>query len=46
VRPARLVLSDASVADILEQGDWYVEQSGETLAKRWEKAVTKGVECG
>jgi toxin ParE1/3/4 len=43
VSAARLVLSDASVADILEQGDWYVDQSGETLAKRWEKAVTKAV---
>ena len=43
MRAARLVLSDASVADILEQGDWYVGQSGETLAKRWEKAVTKAV---
>ena len=43
MRPAELVLSDASVADIPEQGDWYVDQSGETLAKRWEKAVTKAV---
>ena len=36
----RLVLSDAAVADILEQSDWYQEQSGDKLAKRWESAVT------
>lgn len=36
----RLVLSDAAVADILEQAEWYGEQSGEELAERWEKAVT------
>ncbi len=36
----RLVLSDAAVSDILEQSDWYVEQSGKPLARRWEKAVT------
>lgn len=39
----RLVLSDAAIADILEQADWYVAQSGEALAKRWEKAVTAAV---
>ena len=39
----RLVLSDAAVADILEQADWYGAQSGQTLAKRWEKAVTSAV---
>jgi toxin ParE1/3/4 len=43
VKAARLVLSDAAVADILEQADWYVAQSGERLAKRWEKAVTNAV---
>jgi plasmid stabilization system protein ParE len=40
VKPARLVLSDAAVADILEQADWYIAQSGQALAERWEKAVT------
>ena len=30
----RIVLSDAAVADILEQSDWYEEKSGEKLAKR------------
>jgi toxin ParE1/3/4 len=43
VKPPRLVLSDASVADILEQADWYVAQSGKTLANRWEKPVTNVV---
>ena len=36
----RLVLSDAAVADILEQADWYMAQSGVALAKRWETAIT------
>ena len=39
----RIVLSDAEVADILEQSDWYQEQSGDRLAKRWESAVTSAV---
>ena len=30
----RIVLSDAAVADILEESDWYQEQSGDKLAKR------------
>jgi toxin ParE1/3/4 len=40
VKALHLTLSDAAVADILEQYEWYEEQSGEKLAKRWEKAVT------
>ena len=43
MKSPRLVLSDAAVADILEQTDWYAAQSGESLAKRWEKAVTAAV---
>ena len=43
MRKPRLVLSDAAAADILEQADWYVAQSGEALAKRWENAVTAAV---
>jgi len=43
VKKARLVLSDAAVADILEQADWYMAQSGEALVQRWEKAVTSAV---
>src|SRR2546430_12415696 len=40
VKKLRLALSEAAAADIVEQADWYEEQSGPTLAKRWEKAVT------
>ena len=43
MKQARLVLSDAAVADILEQADWYIAQSGQALAERWEKAVTSAV---
>jgi plasmid stabilization system protein ParE len=43
VKRTRIVLSDAVVADILEQSDWYQEQSGDKLAKRWERAVTSAV---
>ena len=38
-----LVFSDAAVADILEQADWYAAQSGVRLAKRWERAVDSAV---
>ena len=41
--PPKLVFSDAAAADILEQSEWYLVQSGEALAKRWEKAVTGAV---
>jgi toxin ParE1/3/4 len=40
VKAPHLTLSDAAVADILEQSEWYEKQAGEKLAKRWEKAVT------
>jgi toxin ParE1/3/4 len=43
VKKSPLVLSDAAIADILEQADWYVAQSGQALARRWEKAVTAAV---
>ena len=39
----RLVFSDAAIADILEQSEWYAVQSGRTLARRWEKAVQSAV---
>ncbi|HEX8814961.1 MAG TPA: type II toxin-antitoxin system RelE/ParE family toxin [Terriglobales bacterium] len=39
----RLVLSDAAMADILDQADWYATQSGPLLGQRWEKAVTSAV---
>lgn len=34
----RLVFSDAAIADILEQGEWYAAQSGERLARRLGKS--------
>lgn len=40
MRPRQIVLSDATVSDILEQAAWYEEQSGLKLARRWEQAVT------
>jgi toxin ParE1/3/4 len=39
----RLVLSDAAVADIVKQADWYSTQSGKALAQRWEDAVTSAI---
>ena len=36
----QLTLTDAAVADILEQANWYQGQSDQRLAKRWESAVT------
>ena len=43
MKKRRLVLSDAAIADIVEQADWYDAQSGERLARRWERAVTFAV---
>ena len=43
MKKRRLVFSDASIADILEQADWYADQSGRRLAQRWQKAVTSAV---
>ena len=43
MKKPRLVLSDAAIADIVEQADWYRGQSGAALAKRWEKAVTSAL---
>jgi toxin ParE1/3/4 len=40
MRKRRLVFSDAAIADILEQADWYTAQSGRRLAGRWQKEVT------
>jgi toxin ParE1/3/4 len=40
VRSLRLVLTDAAIADILEQFDWYADKASRTLAKRWEAGVT------
>ncbi len=43
MRRCRLVFSDAAIADMLEQADQYVAQSGRRLAGRWQKAVTSAV---
>jgi toxin ParE1/3/4 len=43
MRKRRLVFSDTSIADILEQAEWYAAQSGQPLAQRWQKAVTTAV---
>jgi toxin ParE1/3/4 len=43
VKRPHIVLSDLAAADILEQADWYSEQSGSKLASRWENAITSTV---
>ena len=43
MKAARLTVSEAAAADIIEQADWYQQQSGAQLAKRWETAVTSAV---
>jgi toxin ParE1/3/4 len=43
MRSRRLVFSDASIADILEQADWYAAQAGQPLAQRWQKAVVAAI---
>jgi toxin ParE1/3/4 len=40
VKEHQITLSEAAVADILEQAEWYEAQANQKLAKRWEKAVT------
>ena len=43
MKKPQLVLSDAAIADVVEQADWYSAQSGAALVKRWEKAVTSAL---
>ncbi len=43
MKRATIRLSDAAVSDILEQAEWYRSQSGNVLAKRWERAVTSAL---
>lgn len=40
MKKLRVALSDAAIADILEQSDWYETQADRNLAKRWEEGVT------
>lgn len=43
MKKPRLVLTDAAIANVLDQADWYIQQSGRTLALRWERAVTSAI---
>lgn len=43
MKKPRLVLSEAAIADILEQADWYRLHSGRHLALRWERSVTSSL---
>jgi toxin ParE1/3/4 len=40
VKKTRISFSDAAIADILEQSDWYEAQADHNLAQRWQEAVT------
>jgi len=40
VKTPRINFSDAAIADILEQADWYEAQADRNLAQRWQEAVT------
>jgi toxin ParE1/3/4 len=40
VKKNRVTFSDAAIADILEQADWYEAQADRNLAQRWQEAVT------
>lgn len=39
MKKRKLFFTDAAIADVVEQADWYQSQSGRTLARRWERAV-------
>lgn len=39
MKKPRIAFSDAAIADILEQSDWYEAQANRSLAQRWEEAV-------
>jgi toxin ParE1/3/4 len=43
VKRLRVRIADDALNDILEQADWYKQQSGQTLARRWENAVTTAI---
>ena len=40
MKKSSVAFSDAAIADILEQSDWYEGQADRSLAQRWEEAVT------
>jgi toxin ParE1/3/4 len=43
VKAFSISISAAAASDIVEQADWYGAQSGQSLAARWEKAVTSAM---
>ena len=43
MKKPQVSFSDLAVADILAQADWYELRADQTLATRWEQAVTKSV---
>ena len=40
MKKPRVAFSDAAVADILEQSEWYEAQADQNLAQRWAEAVS------
>ncbi|HEU5452903.1 MAG TPA: type II toxin-antitoxin system RelE/ParE family toxin [Terriglobales bacterium] len=39
MKAARLAFTDAAMADVLEQFDWYTEKAGRIMAERWEASI-------
>lgn len=39
----KVIVSDAAALDILEQSDWYHDQVGSRLARRWERAAASAL---
>ncbi len=43
MKAQNVTLSDAAIADILDQANWFETQSDDKLSQRWERAVTSTV---
>ena len=43
MKASKLSFSEAAASDILEQADWYEEQSDRNLSRRWQTAVTRTI---
>jgi plasmid stabilization system protein ParE len=39
----RIRFSEATIADIIEQSDWYLDRSGDALALRWNREIDSAV---
>jgi toxin ParE1/3/4 len=39
----RIRFSEAAIADIIEQSDWYRDRSGDALAQRWNREIDSAV---